>query len=71
MDACFFYEGTLRSGDNGIHMRGQSSGQNFGNELGHGVNQANWSEVRDVLGTILLGDEGDIRRIELVQISGI
>ena len=45
MDASFFYESTLRIGDQVVHEWGKTNRQHLGNDLGDSVNEADGAEV--------------------------
>ena len=60
MNTSFLNKSTLRVGNHLGHVRGQSSGHHFRDNLSNRMNQTYWSEVRDVLRSILFRDEGNV-----------
>ena len=60
MYTSFLDECTLRNRHNIVHVWSQSSGKDFGNKFGHGMDETNGSEICDFLGAIFLGDERNI-----------
>ena len=63
MYTSLFYESTLGNGDDVVHVGSKPSGKNLCNELGHRMDMADWSEVRNLLRSILLGNERNIYRV--------
>ena len=48
-------------------MGGEPDCQDFGNEFGKGVDEANWPEISDRFGGFFFGNEGDNSRVHSLQ----
>lgn len=55
MDAPSFDEGTLRMGNEGIHVMTKPTCKSFHNDLGNGMDEANGMKVSDLLCPSFLG----------------
>lgn len=71
MNAPSFYESTLGVGDKSIHVGGQPQGENFGNDLGDGVNQTNRPVIGNAFLTLLLGQEHNIGGVEPLKVGRV
>jgi hypothetical protein len=70
MNTSLLYEGTLHVGDKLVHVRGKAGGRHLGDNLGNGMNEAYWSKIGNVLGSILLGDKHNVCGVEPMQVVG-
>lgn len=72
MKGSAFDEGTLIGRHKPVEVRGETGGQNLGEQLPKVVNETNRSEILDINGLILLrkeGDEGIIEGGETMAVS--
>lgn len=55
VNASLFDEGTLRAGDEGMHVRAKSGSEDLSNNFCNGMNEAYRSVIRDLLRALFFG----------------
>jgi hypothetical protein len=71
MNAPRLDESALGVGNNVIHARGQTAGEDFGHDLCKTMDEANWSKVGDFLRPIFLWKKENVGGVKPMQVVGV
>jgi hypothetical protein len=71
MDTPLLNEGTLRVGNKIVHKRAKAGGKHLCNYFSNGMDEANRSKIGDLLRTIFLWQERNIRGVEPMKFFNV